>query len=146
MIMLSHGLVSSRIFLGAYIMYKVYGTRSLYFIKGAMGALPFIALVWFFRARANMGVPPTVNLQREIILVTRIVELSKFFIVPLSISLFFRAAYRLFLYSSTQNGHLRGALYFFYGLSFRDLISMFLHLLPVFIILVKGDLLLRWLL
>jgi len=44
-IMLSHGLVSSSIFLGAYIIYKVFSTRSLYLIKGAIRVLPVIRIL-----------------------------------------------------------------------------------------------------
>lgn len=43
--MISHGLVSSRMFLGAYIMYKVFSTRNLYFIKGVIRVLPLISFI-----------------------------------------------------------------------------------------------------
>lgn len=45
MIIISHGLVSSRIFLGSYILYKVFNTRNLYFIKGVMGVLPLMSFI-----------------------------------------------------------------------------------------------------
>lgn len=45
MIILSHGLISSRIFLGAYIMYKVFNRRRLYFIKGVLRVLPLISFI-----------------------------------------------------------------------------------------------------
>lgn len=85
-----------------------------------------------------MGVPPTLNLQREIMLVSRVLRVSKGFIFPLCVSLFFRAAYSLFLYSSTQNGYLRGISSFFFQLSYRDVLSMFLQILPAYIFIVKG--------
>lgn len=44
-IMFSHGLVSSRMFLGAFIIYKVLGTRSLYLIKGFIRLVPIISLI-----------------------------------------------------------------------------------------------------
>ncbi|ELU08246.1 hypothetical protein CAPTEDRAFT_228675 [Capitella teleta] len=113
-IIISHGLVSSSMFLGAYIIMS-----------------------------ANMGVPPTINLQREIILVARVVRVSKGFILPISLALFFSAAYRLLLYSSTQNGGLRGLSFFFFELSYRDLVAIFLHLVPAYILIVNGDLLIN---
>lgn len=88
-----------------------------------------------------MGVPPTINLQREIMLVASVIRVSKGFILPISFALFFRAAYRLLLYSATQNGGLRGLSFFFFGLSYSDLVSMFLHLVPAYILIVNGDLL-----
>lgn len=45
MIIISHGLISSRIFLGAFIMYKVFKTRRLYFIKGVIIALPLLSFI-----------------------------------------------------------------------------------------------------
>lgn len=45
MMILSHGLVSSSIFLGAYMIYKVFNSRRLYFIKGILRVLPFISFI-----------------------------------------------------------------------------------------------------
>lgn len=91
-----------------------------------------------------MGVPPTINLQREIILVARVVRISKGFILPISLALFFSAAYRLLLYAATQNGGLSGLSFFFFELSYSDLVSMFLHLVPAYFLIVNGDLLINW--
>jgi NADH-ubiquinone oxidoreductase chain 4 len=44
-IIFSHGLVSSRMFLGAFIMYKVLGTRRLYLIKGFIRLAPLVSLI-----------------------------------------------------------------------------------------------------
>lgn len=85
-----------------------------------------------------MGVPPTINLQGEVMLVARVIRVSKGFICPISFSLFFSAAYSLFLYSSTQNGYLGGLSFFFFQLSYRDLVRIFLHLLPVYLLIIKG--------
>lgn len=87
---------------------------------------------------ANIGVPPTLNLQREIILVSRVLIVSKGFIFPLCISLFFRAAYSLFLYSSTQNGYLTGISCYFFQVSYRDVLSIFLQVFPAYIFILKG--------
>lgn len=143
--MLSHGLVSSSMFLGAYIMYKIFRTRSLYFIKGVMAVLPVISIFWFFRARANIGAPPSLNLQGEIMLTARMIIMSKAYIVPLFLSLLFRAIYRLLLYSSTQNGYVRDRMSCFFSLRIVDVIRIFLHLLPVYLLIVKGGALVDWL-
>lgn len=88
-----------------------------------------------------MGVPPTINLQGEVILVARIIIMSKGFVLPISLSLFFRAAYSLLLYSATQRGYLRGLSLFFFNLSCRDLVAIFLHLLPAYLLIVNGGIL-----
>ena len=76
LIMIAHGLVSSRIFAGANILYQVFSSRRLFFIKGVIRVIPLISLVWFFSLRANIGVPPTINLEGEIILTARIISIS----------------------------------------------------------------------
>jgi NADH:ubiquinone oxidoreductase subunit 4 (subunit M) len=144
MIMLSHGLVSSSMFLGAYMIYKIFRTRSLYLIKGVMRVLPVIRIFWFFRARANMGAPPTLNLQGEIMLAARVIRISNVYIIPLFLSLLFSAIYRLLLYSSTQNGYIRGNIFCFFRLRMVDIIRMFLHLFPVYLLIVKGGVLIDW--
>lgn len=136
--MMSHGLASSRMFLGAYMIYKVFGTRNLFLIKGVIIILPLITLLWFFSVRANIGIPPTLNLQSELMLVARIIKISKFFIVPLFFSLLFRAAYRLLLYSSTQHGYFRNKVSPFFNLRYNDGLCIFFHLLPIYILIVKG--------
>lgn len=130
---LAHGLVSSRIFLGANLIYKVVRSRSLYLIKGFMGLYPRVSIIWFFSLAANMGAPPTINLVGEIILAAGVLKISFFFFWALAFSLFFRAAYRLFLYVSTQNGGYIGACDF--HINAGDYVCMFLHLFPVYVIL-----------
>ena len=42
-IMFSHGLVSSRMFLGAFMIYKVVSSRMIYLIKGFLSVSPFFS-------------------------------------------------------------------------------------------------------
>lgn len=109
-----------------------------------MRVLPVIRIFWFFRARANMGAPPTLNLQGEVILAARVIRISNVYIIPLFLSLLFRAIYSLLLYSSTQNGYIRRNLFCFFRLRIVDVISIFLHLLPVYLLIVKGGSLIDW--
>lgn len=141
---MSHGLVSSSMFLGAYIIYKVFRTRNLFLIKGVITILPLMTLLWFFSVRANIGIPPTLNLQSELILVARIIKMSKFFIIPLFFSLLFRACYRLLLYSSTQHGYFRSKVSPFFSLRYSDGLCIFFHLFPTYILIVKGGEIINW--
>lgn len=142
--MLSHGLVSSSIFLGAYIIYKAYSSRRLYIIKGGISILPIISLIWFISMRANMGVPPRINLQGEIILLRAFLKFSLVFSVPLGVSLFFGGAYRIFLYSVTQNGSVSEGFTIFGQVRYVDVCCMVMHLVPAFLLIVKGGVLVDW--
>lgn len=90
-----------------------------------------------------MGVPPTINLQGEIILIGAILSMSRGYVFPIFLSLFFRAAYRLLLYSSTQNGAVGELRNVFNGLSFRARLLIFLHLIPVFLLVLKREMIIR---
>jgi NADH:ubiquinone oxidoreductase subunit 4 (subunit M) len=85
-----------------------------------------------------MGIPPTLNLQSELMLVARVIKISKFFIIPLFFSLLFRAAYSLLLYSSTQHGYFSNKVSPFFSVRYGDALCIFLHLLPTYILIVKG--------
>ncbi len=87
-----------------------------------------------------MRVPPTINLEGEIILTAGIISISYLFIIPVSFSLFFRAAYRLLLYSGTQNGFVGELRNVIRRLSVRGALIMGLHLVPVFFLLLKSGL------
>lgn len=141
---LSHGLVSSRIFLGAYVIYKVFRSRRLYLIKGVIRVVPVISILWFFSSSANIGAPPTLNLQGEVMLAIGIIRISKMYMIPLFLSLLFRAIYSLLLYSSTQNGYVRNRVFTFFRLSAADGLSIFLHLFPAYLLVVKGGVLVDW--
>ena len=91
-----------------------------------------------------MGAPPTLNLQGEIMLAARVIKISNVYIIPLFLSLLFSAIYRLLLYSSTQNGYIRGNIFCFFRLRMVDIIRMFLHLFPVYLLIVKGGVLIDW--
>jgi len=117
-------------------MYKVVGSRITYLIRGFIRVCPVISLFWFFSMAANIGAPPTINLFREIILAGSIIKISMFFIPALRFSLFFSAAYSLFLYARSQNGGVRNILSGHFTFLVSDFIAMFLHLFPVYLMLV----------
>jgi len=91
-------------FLGANMIYKVYHTRRIYLVKGVINVFPLMRFLWFLSLAANMGMPPSLNLIGEVLLVGGVLRVSYVFVVALLLSLFLRAAYRLMLYTFTQNG------------------------------------------
>ena len=88
------------------------------------------------RIAANMGAPPTINLFREVMLVAGLIKISFLLLPVLAFCLFFRAAYSLFLYACTQNGGVRFRLRGHFRFFIRDYVCIFLHLLPVYLILI----------
>ena len=134
-IIISHGLVSSGLFCLANITYESTSRRSIFITKGLLMVYPKISIFWFIIRVMNIGAPPSINLLREIFLLTRI--LSSNILISLAIGLvrFLSAAYSLYLYISMQHGHLGRYINSCLIINSRILSSIFLQILPVFILI-----------
>ena len=105
-IILAHGVCSSGIFAGANIIYERSHSRRFFFNAGLLNNSRLFSIFWFILIVANFGGPFTYNLLGEVVL---ILNLSFMSISRLSVILalsFFSAAYRLVLYSSTNQGQI----------------------------------------
>ena len=71
--MLGHGLCSSGLFFLANLVYERTNRRSLLVNKGLIRVAPRIGLWWFLMCSSNISAPPTINLLREIILISRVI-------------------------------------------------------------------------
>jgi len=67
--MLAHGFTSSALFALANVTYGITGTRRLMLTKGLLVLSPHLAALWFVGLVANLGAPPRINLQAEILLI-----------------------------------------------------------------------------
>lgn len=143
-IIIAHGLCSSALFAIANIIYETTQSRSIILNKGMLAIFPAITLWWFVLAAANMGAPPSLNIIREILLITRIIRLSIYFIPALLIGSFIAGTYSLIIYTSTQHGNPPKYINSIKILSSRNHVIIILHALPLVFIVFKIDLCLSW--
>lgn len=143
-IILAHGLCSSGLFCLANITYERVHSRRLYLNKGLINILPRISFWWFILRICNIAAPPSLNLLGEIILINSLIGYSWILIIFLSLISFFRAVYSLFLYSYTQHGKYFSRLYTFIVGTFREFLLLFLHWLPLNILILKSEHFLLW--
>lgn len=130
-IIISHGLTSSGLFYLVGIIYRRRGSRRIFINKGLINLIPTIRLWWFLLLSRNMSAPPTLNLLREVILISSILRFSWLYFLPLGLIIFFRAAYSLYMYSLSQHGGLIFSKQGFHrGFIIEYLIS-FLHWFPL---------------
>ena len=101
---LSHGLASSGLFFLTNRTYIRFNRRRLYINKGLAFTLPLIRFWWFLLLIFNMASPPSLNLFREIKMVTTTIGISWFVLSLSVISRFFCAAYCLFLFTNIYHG------------------------------------------
>nr|YP_004021886.1 NADH dehydrogenase subunit 4 [Exorista sorbillans]ADO85317.1 NADH dehydrogenase subunit 4 [Exorista sorbillans] len=138
-LMIAHGLCSSGLFCLANISYERLGSRSMLINKGLLNFMPSMTLWWFLLSSANMAAPPTLNLLGEISLLNSIVSWSWISMIMLSLLSFFSAAYTLYLYSFSQHGKMFSGVYSFSKGKIREYLLMFLHWLPLNLLILKSD-------
>nr|YP_009441729.1 NADH dehydrogenase subunit 4 [Anatis ocellata]AOY39274.1 NADH dehydrogenase subunit 4 [Anatis ocellata] len=137
--MLAHGLCSSGLFVLVNLNYERFFSRSIYINKGMINLIPFMSLWWFLLVISNMAAPPSLNLLGEILLINSLIMYSYISMFMLILLSFFSAVYCLFLYSYSQHGLFFSGLYSFSNITFRELILLLLHWLPLNLILLKSD-------
>nr|ARH53787.1 NADH dehydrogenase subunit 4 [Cortodera humeralis] len=143
-IMVAHGLCSSGLFCLANISYERLMSRSLYLNKGFLNMMPSLSLWWFLFCACNMAAPPSLNLLGEIILINSLVSFNIFNMIFISLISFFGAAYSLFLYSFSQHGNFYSGIFCVYQIMYREYLLLFLHWLPLNILILKSEYLTLW--
>ena len=144
-IMLAHGLCSSAIFSLANITYETTQTRRMFITKGLLNLFPLITLLWFIISAANMAAPPSINLLGEIILMTRSLKISTWFILPIGITAFIAAAYSLILYTSSQHGWPPRFLKPLNSLNPRNYSIIVAHAIPIIFLISSPEIITLWL-
>jgi len=143
-IIIAHGLRSSALFIIANIRYEITHTRSIFLTKGLMSVTPIITIWWFLFTAANIAAPPSINLIREIILITSILSYSSSAIILVGIVRFFTAAYSLVIYSSIQHGQLSTFANPLQLIKSKDIILLLSHLFPILFIISKPEIIMSW--
>lgn len=144
-LIIAHGLCSSGLFCLANINYERVQRRSLLINKGLISFIPRISLWWFLLCAGNIACPPTINLLGEIGLLNRTISWSFLTIISLRLISFFRAAYSLYLFSFSQHGKLRIIFYSYSGGLVREYLLLFLHWLPLNLLIIKREFFILWL-
>nr|ALO76093.1 NADH deshydrogenase subunit 4 [Clambus sp. CLA01] len=142
--MIAHGLCSSGLFCLANISYERLMSRSLFLNKGLINILPTFSMWWFLLSVNNMAAPPSLNLLGEIFLLNSLISWSLLSMIMLLLMSFFSACYSLYLFAFTQHGKLYSVSYSFNMGFIREYLLLFLHWLPLNLLVLKGDFMLYW--
>jgi NADH-ubiquinone oxidoreductase chain 4 len=131
LIIIAHGIVSSGIFCLANITYEINHSRSIILTKGLLTSTPSLTLLWFLLIRANIAAPPSINLLREIILISGALSKNLIMALILAALSFTTVAYSLYLYSAMSHGAVSPLSNPTNPISRRYYILIILHLIPV---------------
>lgn len=143
-IIIAHGLCSSGLFILANLTYEITHTRRIYLTKGLITVCPTLTIWWFLFTAWNIAAPPSINLIREIILLTSVLSRSTssaLFLITIS---FLAAAYSLNIYSSTQHGHIPSFSNPINNIKIKDIYLLSIHIIPIIILITKPELISLW--
>lgn len=140
-VIVGHGLCSSGLFCIANISYERIGSRRLIIRKGLINVIPTLCIWWFLLRAGNIAAPPSLNLLGEIILIIRVGGWNKIRITYLALLSFFRASYRLYLFSIRQHGKHYNNLFSFCSGKVREYILLGLHWIPLNFVLLNRNIL-----
>lgn len=144
-LMIAHGLCSSGLFCLANINYERIHRRRIIINKGIINFIPRLAIWWFLLRARNIACPPTINLIGEIGLLNSIINWSWISLFSISLLSFFRAAYSLYLFSLTQHGKIIITIHSHSSLTVREFLLIFLHWLPLNLLIMKREIIVLWL-
>lgn len=135
----AHGVASSGLFCLVNIYYERLGSRSLFLIKGLILLLPLFSLFGFMLCAANIAAPPTLNLFSEIFLIVSILKFNKIMLLLFPVASYLGAVFTLFIFSFSQHGKLNFGAYSYFTSGVREFNLLFLHSMPVNILILKSD-------
>lgn len=131
--MISHGLVSSGLFLCIGVIYDRTHTRSIKHYGGLVVTMPLFSLLFLVLILANLAFPGTSNFIGEVLLFVSIVHYNIFICFVSMIAMVLSAAYSLWLYNRIIFGNTK---IIFFKKSLSDLTKREFHILGILTILV----------
>jgi NADH-quinone oxidoreductase subunit M len=132
----SHAITSSALFLGIGILYDRYKTRLIFYYGGLAVFMPIFTIIYFIFILSNFGFPGTFNFIGEFLLTYGAFSFSFIVVFLTAFSLIFSLVYSLFLYSKLFYGHIK--IFFVRYYSDVTRLEFFLLFLFFFLILFFG--------
>lgn len=106
-LMLSHGIVSSALFLCVGMLYERHGTRLVKYYSGLVHVAPLYVVCFVFFTLANMGLPATSSFIGEFLILVGIFQTSSFIAFFAATGMVLGAAYSLWLCNRISFGNLK---------------------------------------
>nr|QPN54267.1 NADH dehydrogenase subunit 4 [Myrsidea sp. ADS-2020] len=125
--MVSHGLCSSLMFMLADLSYKRCNSRSALINKGFLMVAPILSLFWSVAILFNMGVPPSAGSLSELLIIT-VLTPTFVFMLMYSLYLFFSAFYSVCIYMTINHGISNVT---FYTIQVKESLAVSAHLIPL---------------
>jgi len=134
----SHAITSSALFLGIGVLYDRYKTRLIFYYGGLVAFMPIFSIIYFIFILSNFGFPGTFNFIGEFLLTYGILNYSFFIAFLSTFSLVLSLMYSLFLYNRIFFGFIKSYFIKFYS----DITRLeFVFLIIFLIVIIFGGIL-----
>lgn len=108
LLMVSHGIVSSALFLLVGVLYDRYHTRNIYYYGGLVQIMPLFALFFFIFTISNFSFPGTSNFIGELLVLVGLGQAAqKFVLIIAALSTLFGLVYSILLFNRIVFGNLK---------------------------------------
>lgn len=131
-LMLSHGLVSSALFLCIGILYERYNTRIIKYLSGLVQVMPLFLLFFLFFSFSNIGFPGTSSFIGEILVLLGSIKINFILTFFMTFGVIFSAGYSIWLLNRISFG----ILCLDYYVVFQDVSRREFWVLAPFVILI----------
>jgi NADH-ubiquinone oxidoreductase chain 4 len=142
---ISHGIVSSALFIIVTLIYERHHTRIVKYYRGVTLTMPLYSMIFLFFTLANIAVPLSCNFVGEFLSLLAIFQVNPFIAVVACSGIILSAAYGLFLYNRVcfgeMSAHIKHSIYSrditrreFYVLLPLIFLTVFLGVYPQFIL------------
>nr|YP_010957429.1 NADH dehydrogenase subunit 4 [Sudis atrox]WMY90743.1 NADH dehydrogenase subunit 4 [Sudis atrox] len=143
-LMIAHGLASSALFCLANTSYERTHSRTMLLARGLQMVLPLMAAWWFLASLANLALPPLPNLMGELMIISSLFNWSYWTLVLTGAGTLITAGYSLYLFLITQRGPIPLHILTLNPTHTREHLLIVLHLLPLFLLILKPELIWGW--
>lgn len=128
----SHAITSSALFLGIGVLYDRYKTRLIFYYGGLVSFMPIFSIIYFIFILSNFGFPGTFNFIGEFLLTYGALSFSFIIACLTTFSLICSLIYSLFLYNKVFYGHIK----IFFIRFYSDVTRLEFFLLVLFFLLI----------
>nr|ACJ43696.1 NADH dehydrogenase subunit 4 [Neurergus kaiseri] len=139
-LMISHGLISSALFCLANLNYERTHSRTLLLMRGAQATMPLMATLWLFTNLSNMALPPSMNLWGELTIMISLFNWSPWTMLITGTGILITASYTLYMFLMTQRGPIPQYLNQTSPTHTREHLLIFMHLIPMLLLIFKPSL------
>lgn len=125
LLMLSHGIVSSALFLCVGILYDRHHTRLIHYYGGVANTMPIFAIIFLFFTLANLSLPGTSSFVGEFLILVGSFQSNTFITFLASFGIILGAIYSIWLYNRVCFGFIKVEyIRMFFDLNRREFVTM----------------------